>query len=123
MSGKLYSVDGSEVQQSLGVFSFPNQLNIVKITGTTPFVNSLGITDSYTQSITSGTAGTAGSGSSAVASGFMKLVIDAVALPAASSTLAPGAYSAVILFNVPTGLSSGDEDASAVAIDTGFFTN
>ena len=131
LSGKLYSVDGSEVQQSLGVFSFPNQLNIVKITGTTPFANSLGITDGYSQSITSGTAGTTGCSAAAVAavtctasaSGFMKLVIDAVALPAASSTLAPGAYSAVILFNVPTGLSSGDEDASAVAIDTGFFTN
>ncbi|NDE35466.1 MAG: hypothetical protein EB012_11560, partial [Gammaproteobacteria bacterium] len=45
LSGKLYSVDRDEVLASLGTYSFPNQLNIVKLgyTGTNP----LGITDSY----------------------------------------------------------------------------
>lgn len=113
LSGKLYSLDRDEVLASLGTYSFPNQLNIVKLgyTGTNP----LGITDSYANVSSISNISTATRG------GFLKLVGDSTA--AASATgLAAGAYSSVVLFSIPTSYVVGSEDSSEFAVDTGFFT-
>lgn len=113
LSGKLYAVDRDEVTASLGTYSFPNQLNIVKLgyTGTNP----LGITDSYANVSSISNISTATKG------GFLKLVGDSTA--AASATgLAAGAYSSVVLFSIPTSYVVGSEDSSEFAVDTGFFT-
>lgn len=117
LSGKLFAVNTSEVMVSLGTYSFPYQLNIVKLgyTGTNP----LGITDSYAAVQTISNIGNASGG------GFLKLVGDAVPLP--GSNLPAGAYSSVILFNVPAdnslSFSTINHDSSEVATDTGFFTS
>lgn len=134
MTGRLYSLSSDEVLQSLGPFSLPNQLNIVKLgnyngaNGGTA-LSVLGITDFYTTQISNiGSVGTActiptgcvaGSGN-----GFLKLVIDANALPAASSSLAPGAYSSTFMFNIPTAVNvNGVETGALDVLDTGFFTS
>ena len=62
--------------------------------------------------------------------GFLKFVINAVALPKpATGTLAAGAYSSMIMFNVPGSLAvppvgqlPADEEAPNLGIDTGWFT-
>ena len=117
LSGKLYSLDRNEVQASLGTYSFPYQLNIVKLGYTA--TNPLGIIDTYAAVQTIGNTG------SAVNGGFLKLVGDADSLPAAAATLAPGAYSSVILFTIPADATLNivpNHDASEIAFDTGFFT-
>lgn len=115
LSGKLFAVDRNEVQVSLGTYSFPNQLNIVKLGYSA--TNPLGITDSYAAVQSIGNVGTAVNG------GFLKLVGDSVPLPA--SNLTPGAYSSVVLFNVPADIgiqSPVNHDAAEFVTDTGFFT-
>ena len=131
MTGRLYSLSSDEVLQSLGPFSLPNQLNIVKLgsySGGTA-LGVLGITDAYTTQISNigstgtGTAGTPPSGTLA-GNGFLKLVIDANALPAASSSLAIGAYSSTFMFTIPTAVNTGGVESGTLdVLDTGFFTS
>ena len=132
MTGRLLSLSSDEAQQSLGSFSLPNQLNIVKL-GTyngASLVNVLGITDSYATQISNiGTAGTNCAAASSTTgcvngNGFLKLIIDADTLP--SGTLAAGAYNAAIMFNIPAAVTESiltPEVDSLIAIDTGFFTS
>jgi len=131
LTGKYYSQSADEITGSLGTFSFPNQLNIVKlgcVPGTGYFgcaatggnANPLGILDSYTNNSVTTLSTAAGN------DGFLKLVIDSVTVPTAAT--AAGAYSSVILFTIPAnqsgGVVSGNvTDESEVAIDTGFFTS
>ena len=132
MTGRLYSLSSDEVLQSLGPFSLPNQLNIVKLGSyntNTSALGVLGITDSYTTQISNigstgtGSAGTPPTGTLA-GNGFLKLVIDANALPAASSSLAPGAYSSTFMFTIPTAVNTGGVESGTLdVLDTGFFTS
>ena len=137
LTGKIYSVSATEVSGSLGTFSFPNQLNVVKLgcdaspTGTATNAcfsgavgdrsTTLGVKDSYTNGSISNLQTAGGN------NGFLKLVIDAVPLPAPAATLSAGAYSSVILFNIPSyvngNLPGTGTDESEVAVDTGFFTS
>lgn len=137
LTGKIYSVSASENSASLGTFSFPNQLNVVKLGcdfAPTPTTNnacvsagpgerstSLGVKDSYTNGSISNLQTAKDN------NGFLKLVIDAVPLPAPAATLSPGAYSSVILFNIPSYVNvnaiGAGTDASELAVDTGFFTS
>ena len=142
MTGRYYSLSSDEVLQSLGGFSLPNQLNIVKLgaygglSSATVGGTALGITDQYSTLSTIGSTGQpcaasstgcqAGTGNN---NGFLKLVIDAPALPTAATgtTLAPGAYSSAFMFTIPTGILNIStlpiETDALYAIDTGFFTS
>jgi hypothetical protein len=131
LSGRLYGIGDDEEYSSLGAFSLPNQLNIVNVGWTTanPANNVLGILNTC-----SGTCGARATSTQVNAlnnigeareGGFLKFVIDDVALPKpATGTLANGAYSAMIMFNVPgtIDVNNSDEEPPIMAIDTGFFT-
>lgn len=141
LSGRLYGIGPNEEYGSLGSVSMPLQLNIVQLgwkdSTNPPYgTSTLGLANTC-----SGTCGARASSTQvaglnnlgeAEAGGFLKFVIDEVALPtpAAGATLADGAYSSMIMFNVP-GLADGDhrgrfddhsQVAPSMAIDTGFFT-
>lgn len=116
LSGTLDGYDFDENGGSLGVFSFPKQLNIVALgystdRATPTAVNAIGILDKYTIDINA-----ANNIGSAANDGFLKLTIDAVPVPAGASSQ-PGAYSSVVLFNVPVG------NVTAPAVNTNTFTN
>ena len=123
LSGTLTGVDGDEGAGSLGTFSFPKQLNIVRLgySGTEFTTNVLGISDKYSVPLNS-----ANSLGKAKNGGFLKLTIDAPAVPTGAT--APGAYSSVVLFNIPVGgineVTEVEPDtATAIfALDTGFYT-
>jgi hypothetical protein len=130
LTGRLYGIGSDEEYSSLGAFSLPNQLNIVNVGWTTANTanNVLGILNTC-----SGTCGARAASTQVNAlnnigeaydGGFLKFVIDAVAVPKPTTgTLANGAYSAMIMFNVPGTITvNGDEEAPITAIDTGFFT-
>ena len=134
LTGKIYSVSATEVTGSLGTFSFPNQLNVVKLgcdaslvgsatnaclsTGVLAGSTTLGVIDSYTNGSISTLQSAAGN------NGFLKLVIEDGALPAPAATLSPGAYSSVVLFNIPSYIATvAGTDESELALDTGFFTS
>jgi hypothetical protein len=146
LSGRLYGIGPDEEYSSLGPVSMPNQLNIVTLgwnPGSEPGTTTLGMLNTCSktcgaraasaQVATLNNLGEAGGHEPGrrhpPAGGFLKFVIDEVALPtpAAGASLADGAYSAMIMFNVPglsdIGIGKGaDEEAPNLAIDTGFFT-
>lgn len=137
LTGRLYGIGADEEYSSLGSFSLPNQLNIVTLGWRTPNTdnNVLGILNTC-----SGTCGAKANSTQVNAlrnigasanGGFLKFVVDAVALPKpAAGTLSAGAYSSMIMFNVPGSIYPdlkaqqriGDEEAPNLGIDTGWFT-
>lgn len=128
LTGGLYGIGADEEYSSLGTFSLPNQLTIVNLGWKTPNTadNTLGILNTC-----SGTCGAKANATQVTAlrnigasanGGFLKFVIDPVALPKpAAGTLSAGAYSSMIMFNVP-GAILGDEEAPNLGVDTGWFT-
>jgi hypothetical protein len=129
--GRLYGIGPDEEFGSLGSFSLPNQLNIVTLGQKNAGDSVLGIDNSFSSC---GKTCVKAADKNQVAAidaigeaqdgGFLKFVINAKPLPNGGVGLAPGAYSSMIMFNVPgllTG-STADEDAPNMAIDTGFFT-
>lgn len=114
-----------EVATSLPPLSMPNQLNFVDLgwesggdRTTGRKLNALGVVDKYaTQAYLKDSA-------SVRNADFMKLVMNSKALPA--SNLPAGAYSSVILFNVPTikpvlGVYDKAVQPPIFGVDTGFF--
>ena len=120
LSGRLFTLDSNEVQTSNGRLTLPNQLNIVPVI---PAANpgQLGpFASMYTALLSNATFSALGNG------GFLKFVADTVDLPV--DWVDQGAYSSVVIFNVPVSLTSGvadigfADDNAELAIDTGFFS-
>jgi hypothetical protein len=131
LSGRAVGIGPDEEFSSLPAISMPNQLNIIRLGNNwSPSDTTIGLANSCasgtcvtTSAVDAQVANYANLGEAAKG-GFMKLILDPVKLPV--GTLAAGAYSSVILFNVP-GLAANapvgtDNDAPNLGIDTGFFT-
>jgi len=102
LSGRLFTLDSNEVQTSNGRLTLPNQLNIVPVI---PAANAgqLGpFASMYTALLSNATFSALGNG------GFLKFVADTVDLPV--DWVDQGAYSSVVIFNVPVSLTSGVAD-------------
>lgn len=130
LTGRLYGIGQDEEYSSLGTITLPNQLNIVTLGWQTPNAanNVLGVLNTCTGTCSARAASAQVNAlnniGEAANGGFLKFVVNAVTLPtpATGTTLAPGAYSSMIMFNVPGALGDYDEEAPNMAIDTGWFT-
>lgn len=120
----LYAVDHHEQAVSFPGFELENELNFVVVPASTDSWNligglegAMGIDDSYSNIVSSASSRT-------LTDGFLKLVMPAEALPVGAG-LEPGAYSSVVIFNVPVAADvlNPSTDAPINAIDTGFFTS
>lgn len=124
LSGRLFTLNNQEVQTSNGRLTLPNQLNIVPVVPPTYTGELAPFSSLYTSALTNATFGALTHG------GFLKFVVDTVALP--EDWTEQGAYSSVVIFNIPVALSgdgsstviSSDnaDDNAELAIDTGFFS-
>ena len=105
---EVYGVNTTENQLSLPWMSLANQLNFVAMdftfgaaTNAPNLQNNLsdmiGVNDAY--------GATYGQSPLAIDDGFVKLILKAPPLPAASST--QGSYASVILFNIPVAINTG----------------
>jgi hypothetical protein len=120
LSGRLFTVNNQEVQTSNGRLTLPNQLNIVPAVPPA-YISQLGpYVPLYTSVLSNATFSALGNG------GFLKFVVDTVDLPVDWTD--QGAYSSVVIFNVPVSLSGTAvdtgyaDDNAELAIDTGFFS-
>ena len=136
LSGKLYTVNNSEVQVSNGTFSLPYQLNTFCVAATsssTTTLSTCGVstafsdlysTNALSNPTTTSTGYIAPTLSNLANGGFLKLVIDAPVLPVAAPAQ-QGAYSSVVIFNLPlqgSGTAGVQDDSTEIAVDTGFFS-
>jgi hypothetical protein len=125
LSGRLFTLNNSEVQTSNGRLTLPNQLNIVPVipAGVTPAIPPAFAT-AYTSILSNVTASSLANG------GFLKFVVDTVDLPV--DWVDQGAYSSVVIFNIPLDVAGTlsaptvsdtyADDNAELAIDTGFFS-
>lgn len=120
----LYAVDKDEQAVSFPGFTLTNELNFVVVPASTDSWNligglegAIGIDDSYSNIVSSASSRT-------LTDGFLKLVMPTEALPVGAG-LEPGAYSSVVIFNLPVAadILYPSTDAPINAIDTGFFTS
>ena len=120
----LYAVDHNELAVSFPGVNLDNELNFVVVPASTDSWNligglegAMGIDDSYSNIVSSASSRT-------LTDGFLKLVMPAEALPVGAA-LEPGAYSSVVIFNIPVAadILNPATDAPVNAIDTGFFTS
>ena len=123
----LYAVDHHEQAVSFPGFDANNELNFIVVPASNEswdaidgLEGAMGINDSYANAINIVTSAS----SRALTDGFLKLVMPAEALPVGAG-LEPGAYSSVVIFNIPVAadILNPSTDAPINAIDTGFFTS
>ncbi|MCF7968855.1 MAG: hypothetical protein K9K68_06800 [Methylococcaceae bacterium] len=121
LSGRLFTLNNGEVQTSNGRLTLPNQLNIVPVVPAENAGQVGPFSSMYTALLSNVTFGALTNG------GFLKFVVDTVDLPV--DWTQQGAYSSVVIFNVPVALTSGAastryaDDNAELAIDTGFFSS
>ena len=127
-----YFVDSDENQQSVPGKDMPNELNFLQVGwkngysfgGNTYNLSTvLGVADTYAATSLNAVSAQASYGTFEDKSGgFLKLVLQNEQVPAGA--VLDGAYSSVVIFNVPVAVGTGGQNPGTTdAVDTGFFTS